>query len=73
MVVTIFLKIPLCLLAFKNCKLYNDISMPDHRRISHFENDRLGAYDLSITPELSELTMNQHKPRDVQLNKCRSI
>lgn len=31
-VVTIFLRVPLCVLAFKNCKLYNDTSMPDHRR-----------------------------------------
>lgn len=31
----------------------NDPSIADHR-IPYFENDSVGAYDLSITPELSE-------------------
>lgn len=56
---------PLCILAFKNWKLYNDTSMPDHRRIAYFGNDRVGACDLSITPGLSDTAVHQHKSKDV--------
>lgn len=56
---------PLCILAFKNQKLYNDTSMPDHRRIAYFGNDRVGACDLRITPELSDPAVHQHKSKDV--------